>query len=96
MNTRKRPPMPPSKDWPARFHLTADLVALTIADGVLQVAVVQRDSKMSCIDEKRNGDVQEIKRDLDHHWALPGGHVHFDHEDVSSNNSRAAASSTSS
>ena len=82
MNTRKRPPMPPSKDWPARFHLTADLVALTIADGVLQVAVVQRDSKMSCIDEKRNGDVQEIKRDLDHHWALPGGHVHFDQEDV--------------
>lgn len=82
MNTRKRPPMPPSKDWPARFHLTADLVALTIADGVLQVAVVQRDSKMSCIDEKRNGDVREIERDFKHHWALPGGHVHFDQEDV--------------
>ena len=82
MNTRKRPPMPPSKDWPARFHLTADLVALTIADGVLQVAVVQRDSKMSCIDQKRNGDVREIERDFKHHWALPGGHVHFDQEDI--------------
>ena len=82
MNTRKRPPMPPSKDWPARFHLTADLIALTIADGVLQVAVVQRDSKMSCIDQKRNGDVREIERDFKHHWALPGGHVHFDQEDI--------------
>ena len=82
MNTRKRPPMPPSKDWPTRFHLTADLIALTIADGVMQVAVVQRDSELACVDLKRNGDVQEIERDLDHHWALPGGHVHFDQEDI--------------
>ena len=82
MNTRKRPPMPASKDWPAQFHLTADLIALTITDGVLQVAVVQRDSKLSCIDINRDGDVQEIKRQPNHHWALPGGHVQFDQEDV--------------
>ena len=82
MNARRQTPKPPSKDWPARFHLTADLIALTIADGVLQVAVVQRDSKFSCIDIKRDGYVSEIERDSENHWALPGGHVQFDREDV--------------
>ena len=82
MNNRRQTPKPPLQKWPARFHLTADLVALTIADGALQVAVVQRDSELACIDLKRNGDVQEIKRDLRHHWALPGGHVNYQNEDI--------------
>ena len=82
MNNRRQTPKPPLQKWPARFHLTADLVALTIADGALQVAVVQRDSELACIDQKRNGDVQEIERDLKHHWALPGGHVDYQNEDI--------------
>ena len=82
MNNRRQTPKPPTTKWPTRFHLTADLIALTIADGALQVAVIQRDSELACIDLKRNGDVQEIKRDLRHHWALPGGHVDYQNEDI--------------
>lgn len=82
MNNRRQTPKPPLTKWPARFHVTADLVALTINDGVLQVAVVQRHGDLACIDLKRNGEVQEIKRNLAHHWALPGGHVEFDKEDI--------------
>ena len=65
-----------------QFHVTADLIALTIADGVLQVAVVQRDSELACIDIGRNGKVQEIERDPLHHWALPGGHVGIEEVDI--------------
>ncbi len=82
MNNRRQTPKPPTTKWPTRFHLTADLIALTIADGALQVAVIQRDSELACIDLKRNGDVQEIERDLRHHWALPGGHVDHQNEDI--------------
>ena len=82
MNTRRQAPKPPLHNWPARFHVTTDLVALTISDSALQVAVVQRDSELACIDLKRNGVVQEIKRDLRHHWALPGGHVDYQNEDI--------------
>ena len=82
MNSRRQTPKPPLSKWPARFHVTADLIALTIKDGVLQVAVVQRDSDLACIDIKRNGEVREIKRDMAHHWALPGGHVDFENDDI--------------
>ena len=82
MNTRRQPPKPPSSKHPARFHVTVDVVALTITDGVLKVAVVQRDSTTSCIDQRRNGDVSEIARDPKHHWALSGGHVHYDTENI--------------
>ena len=82
MNARRQTPKPPLAKWPARFHVTADVIALTIKDGVLQVAVVQRDSDLACIDVKRNGEVREIKRDAIHHWALPGGHVDFEKDDI--------------
>ena len=82
MNARRQPPKPPLTKWPARFHVTADVVALTIKDGVLQVAVVQRRGELACIDLKRNGEVREIKRDATHHWALPGGHVDFEKDDI--------------
>jgi 8-oxo-dGTP diphosphatase len=82
MNARRQPPKPPLTKWPARFHLTADVVALTIKDGVLQVAVVQRRGELACIDLKRNGEVREIKRNTTHHWALPGGHVDFEKDDI--------------
>ena len=82
MNARRQTPKPPMDKWPARFHVTADLVALTIKDGVLQVAVVQRQGDLACIDAKRDGEVREIKRDAIHHWALPGGHVDFEKDDI--------------
>ncbi|MFM7763930.1 MAG: NUDIX hydrolase [Acidimicrobiaceae bacterium] len=82
MNARRQTPKPPLTKWPARFHVTADVVALTIKDGVLQVAVVQRRGELACIDLKRNGEVREIKRDPTHHWALPGGHVDFEKDDI--------------
>lgn len=82
MSTRRQTPKPPLAKWPARFHVTADLIALTIKDGVLQVAVVQRDSDLACIDLKRNGEVREIKRNATHHWALPSGHVDFEKDDI--------------
>ncbi|MFM7763798.1 MAG: hypothetical protein ACKO73_12660, partial [Acidimicrobiaceae bacterium] len=82
MNARRQTPKPPLTKWPARFHVTADVVALTIKNGVLQVAVVQRDSDLACIDIKRDGEVREIERDATHHWALPGGHVEFEKDDI--------------
>ena len=82
MNARRQTPKPPLAKWPARFHVTADVIALTIKDGVLQVAVVQRDSDLACIDVKRNGEVREIKRDAIHHWALSGGHIDFEKDDI--------------
>ena len=82
MNARRQTPKPPMNKWPARFHLTADVVALTITNGVLQVAVVQRRGDLACIDFNRDGEVREIKRDAMHHWALPGGHVDFEKDDI--------------
>ena len=82
MSSRRQAPKPPTQKWPARFHVTADLIALTIKDGVLQVAVVQRRGDLACIDIDRTGEVQEIKRDAINHWALPGGHVDFEKDDI--------------
>lgn len=65
---------PPSPDFPARFHVAVDVVALTISpDGYLQVAVVQRDSPTSCI-RGSDGRVTESPRQP-RDFALPGGHV---------------------
>jgi len=65
---------PPSPDFPTRFHVAVDVVALTISpDGYLQVAVVQRDSPTSCI-RGSNGRITESPR-RPHDFALPGGHV---------------------
>ncbi len=67
--------MSQNKTKKTEFHVTIDVVALTISDGLLQVAVVQRDDSNSCIDLKRDGQVLEVPRDFKNHWALPGGHV---------------------
>ena len=67
--------MSQAKTKETEFHVTIDVVALTISDGLLQVAVVQRDDSNSCIDLNRDGRVLEVPRDFENHWALPGGHV---------------------
>jgi len=64
------------------FHVTIDVLALTIIEGFLNVAVVQRDHQNSCIDVKRNGKVLEVRRDFENHWALPGGHVNAKTENL--------------
>jgi 8-oxo-dGTP diphosphatase len=65
-----------------RFLVAVDVVALTITDGILQVAAVQRgqpDETTACIDERRDGRVTEVPRQPNH-WALPGGQVKADLE----------------
>jgi 8-oxo-dGTP diphosphatase len=63
-----------------RFLVAVDVVALTITDGILQVAAVQRSADTACIDQRRNGRVTEVPRHPRHHWALPGGQVEADLE----------------
>jgi 8-oxo-dGTP diphosphatase len=63
-----------------RFLVAVDVVALTITDGILQVAAVQRRANTACIDERRDGRVTEVPRHRSHHWALPGGQVEADLE----------------
>ena len=58
---------------PAQFHVAVDVVALTIQDDLLKVAVVQRTASTSCI-RQPDGVVREIPRRPEH-FALPGGHV---------------------
>lgn len=67
-------------NFPARFHVAVDVLALTISRGLLQVAVVQRTAKTSCVDDGY-GRVHEIPR-TNEHFALPGGHVRPDAEDL--------------
>ena len=74
--------MKPQETKKTEFHVTIDVIALTILDGFLNVAVVQRDHQNSCIDVKRNGKVLEVPRDFDNHWALPGGHVNSQTENL--------------
>jgi len=82
MNARRETPRPNPDKWPSRFLVTADVIALTIKSGVLQVAVVQRPSDLAFIDLERDGAVKEIERDANHHWALPSGHVDFEKDDI--------------
>jgi len=74
------PFQPATPDFPARFHVAVDVVALTIIRGLLQVAVVQRTSPTSCV-EDGNGTVHESARTV-HDYALPGGHVDPAEEDL--------------
>ena len=74
--------MSPTKIKKTEFHVTIDVVALTIIDGFLHVAVVQRDDPNSCIDLKGDGHVSEVPRDFENHWALPGGHVKVQTENL--------------
>ena len=72
---------PPSSEFPTRFHVAVDVVALTISsDGYLQVAVVQRNSPTSCI-RGSHGRVAEAPR-RPHDFALPGGHVDWREESL--------------
>ena len=64
--------MKPQETKKTEFHVTIDVIALTILDGFLNVAVVQRDHQNSCIDVKRNGKVLEVPRDFDNHWRFLG------------------------
>lgn len=59
--------------FPPQFHVAVDVVALTIQDDLLQVAVVQRSAATSCI-RQPDGAVREVPRRPEH-FALPGGHV---------------------
>lgn len=59
--------------FPPQFHVAVDVVALTIQDDVLKVAVVQRAGSTSCI-RQTDGVVREVPR-RPGHFALPGGHV---------------------
>lgn len=74
------PYQPATPDFPARFHVAVDVVALTITRGLLQVAVVQRSSPTSCVPDGY-GVVRETPRQADD-YALPGGHVDPAGEDL--------------
>ena len=64
-----------------RFHVAVDVVALTIKRNLLQVAVVRRDSPMSCIIDKRTGIASEVSRKPTD-YALPGGRVKWQNENL--------------
>ena len=71
----------PDPNFPPHFHVAVDVVALTIKRNLLQVAVVRRNDPMSCIMDKRTGIASEVSRKpID--YALPGGHVRWQNEDL--------------
>lgn len=72
---------PPDPNFPPHFHVAVDVVALTIKRNLLQVAVVRREDPMSCIIDKRTGLASEIARKPTD-YALPGGHVRWQNEDL--------------
>ena len=74
-------PIPPTPDFPARFHVAVDVVALTIRHNLLQVAVVRRKGDTSCVLDKGLGRVIETPR-LPTDYALPGGHVNWESESL--------------
>ena len=74
--------MDPKSTPPAtRFHVAVDVVALTINDGLLQVAVVRRGGDVSCIADPDTGLVREVPREP-FDYALPGGLVNWESEDL--------------
>jgi len=79
MNTPHAKPALP--DFPSNFHVAVDVVALTINKGALQVAVVQRRGAKSCIFSAVDGYVRDVARTR-HDYALPGGHVHWESENL--------------
>ena len=72
---------PPDPNFPPHFHVAVDVVALTIKRNLLQVAVVRRNDPMSCIMDKRTGIASEVSRKPTD-YALPGGHVRWQNEDL--------------
>ena len=71
----------PDPNFPPHFHVAVDVVALTIKRNLLQVAVVRRNDPMSCIMDKRTGIASEVSRKPTD-YALPGGHVRWQNEDL--------------
>lgn len=71
----------PDPNFPPHFHVAVDVVALTIKRNLLQVAVVRRNDPMSCIMDKRTGIASEVSRKPTD-YALPGGHVRWQSEDL--------------
>ena len=72
---------PPDPNFPPRFHVAVDVVALTIKRNLLQVAVVRRNDSMSCVIDNQTGIASEApRRPTD--YALPGGHVRWQNEDL--------------
>ncbi len=72
---------PPDPNFPPHFHVAVDVVALTIKRNLLQVAVVRRNDPMSYIIDKRTGGASESPRKPTD-YALPGGHVHWENENL--------------
>ena len=72
---------PPDPNFPHHFHVAVDVVALTIKRNLLQVAVVRRKEPMSCIIDKRTGIASEVSRKPTD-YALPGGHVRWQNENL--------------
>ena len=70
---------PPVPNFPPRFHVAVDVVALTIKRNLLQVAVVRRNDSMSCVIDNRTGIAIEVPRKPTD-YALPGGHVRWQNE----------------
>ena len=71
----------PDPNFPPHFHVAVDVVALTIKRNLLQVAVVRRNDPISCIMDKRTGIASEVSRKPTD-YALPGGHVRWQNEDL--------------
>ena len=72
---------PPDPNFPPRFHVAVDVVALTIKRNLLQVAVVRRNDSMSCVIDNQTGiAIEAPRRPTD--YALPGGHVRWQNEDL--------------
>ena len=71
----------PDPNFPPHFHVAVDVVALTIKRNLLQVAVVRRHDPMSCIMDKRTGIATEVPRKPTD-YALPGGHVQWETENL--------------
>lgn len=71
----------PDPNFPPHFHVAVDVVALTIKRNLLQVAVVRRKEPMSCIIDKRTGIASEVSRKPTD-YALPGGHVRWQNENL--------------
>ena len=72
---------PPDPNFPPHFHVAVDVVALTIKRNLLQVAVVRRNDSMSCVIDNRTGIASEVSRKPTD-YALPGGHVRWQNENL--------------
>lgn len=78
------PSMSPPAIRPADFHVTVDVVLLSLRNDLPHIGVVQRNRPEAYIDQnqlqRRNNPhlprrVERVDRHPQHHWALPGGHV---------------------